>query len=80
MAFRGVRYRSPDGATLAVVSTRDGDRDLYVMNADGTNVLQLTHNDAFDWPTAWSPDGTRIALASDGDGDNEVHVAVIEGL
>ena len=36
---------SPDGKLIAFCSTRDGDPDLYVMNADGSNVRQIT-NDA----------------------------------
>jgi Tol biopolymer transport system component len=32
------------------------------MNADGTQVRQLTDNDAVDGRPAWSPDGTRIAF------------------
>ena len=35
---------SPDAKQIAFESTMDGDREIYVMNADGTNVRQLTHN------------------------------------
>ena len=34
------------------------------MNADGTDVRNLTHNPAPDTHPAWSPDGTRIAFTS----------------
>jgi len=46
---------SPDGATLAFAS----DSGIYLMNADGTRVAQLTHGGTE--PT-WSPDGSRIAF------------------
>src|SRR5262249_20907361 len=35
---------SPDGRLIAFCSDRDGDPDLYVMNADGSGVRQLTNN------------------------------------
>jgi len=55
---------SPDGTRLAFTSYRGGSAALWVMNADGTNLRQLTptsstHGDYF--PT-WSPDGLRIAF------------------
>src|SRR2546430_2867835 len=41
------RSWSPDGAHIAFHSTRDGlDEDIFVMNADGSGVTQLTFNDA----------------------------------
>jgi hypothetical protein len=50
------------GGRIAFVSDRTGDDEIYVMNADGSNVTQLTSIGG-DYP-AWSPDGTRIAFAS----------------
>ncbi len=49
------------------------------MNADGTEVRQLTDNDDWDWFPAWSPDGTRIAFESDRDGDDEIFVMKADG-
>ena len=48
-------------------------------NADGTDVVQLTHNDALDWVPLWSPDGTRIVFSSDRDGDFEIFVMNADG-
>ena len=70
---------SPDGTRIAFSSDRDGDFEIFVMNIDGTGVVQLTHNDALDWGGSWSPDGTRIAFVSDRDGDREILVMNADG-
>jgi Tol biopolymer transport system component len=49
------------------------------MNADGTNVQQLTDNDHYDENPVWSPDGTRIAFESDRDGGWEIFVMNADG-
>jgi Tol biopolymer transport system component len=46
---------SPDGSRIAFVSDRDGDTEIYVMNADGTNVRQVTFNNVNDSHPAWIP-------------------------
>jgi len=53
---------SPDGAKIAFYSDRDGTPDLYVMNANGSNVTHITTGvGRASWPS-WSPDGTRLAF------------------
>lgn len=53
---------SPDGVWIAFDSERDGNREIYKMWADGTNVTRLTHDGAFDEQAAWSPDGSQIVF------------------
>ena len=60
---------SPDGTKIVFRGDQDlidhsGDEELYVMNADGTDIVQLTHNAVFDSAPAFSPDGTKIAFES----------------
>lgn len=43
---------------------KEEDRDIYSMNPDGTNLLQLTDNEVEDSYPAPSPDGTKIAYTS----------------
>ncbi len=51
---------------LAFVSYDDGDGEIYVMNADGTDLVRLTNNEANDVQPSWSPYGTKIAFNSYG--------------
>ena len=56
---------SPDGSAILFVSDRDGDPDIYVMDADGRNVCQLTNEPGYDGGPFFSPDGRFIAYRTD---------------
>ena len=58
---------------IAFVSDRDGDKEIYVMNADGSGMMQVTDNEFVDHSPAWSPDGGRIAFVSDRENDAEMY-------
>jgi len=51
------------------VSARDGNDEIYVMNADGTAQTNLTNDQSSDTEPRWSPDGTQIAFESLRDGN-----------
>ncbi|MFN8375598.1 MAG: hypothetical protein U0694_22325, partial [Anaerolineae bacterium] len=53
--------------------------DIWVMNADGSNPVQLTDNPTNDIAPAWSPDGTRIAFVAYRDGNAEIYVMNADG-
>jgi Tol biopolymer transport system component len=55
---------SPDGTKIVFHSDRDGNLEIYSMNADGSGQTRLTNNAAFDELPAWSPDGTKIVFDS----------------
>jgi TolB protein len=56
---------SPDGTRIAFKSTRvNGQYDVFVMNADGTNVTRLTDHPAQDHDPVWMPDGQSVIISS----------------
>lgn len=46
--------------TIVWSSSRVGNHDLFLMNADGTNLKALTHGKHVDWFPRWSDDGKRV--------------------
>ncbi len=68
-----------NGNKIAFSSDRDGDWEIFVMNADGNGVQQLTDNDGDDSVEEWSPNGNKIAFVSDRDGDDEIFVMNADG-
>ena len=70
---------SHDGRTIVFVSWRDGNGEVYAMDADGNGARNLTQHPAKDVHPAWSPDGRRIAFASRRDGNSEIYVMNADG-
>ena len=65
---------------IAFYSTRDGNQEIYVMNAaDGSNQSRLTTVNANDSDPSWSPDRTKIAFESDRDGNANIYVMNADG-
>jgi TolB protein len=60
---------SPDGRQIAYAGGDvEGNGDIYVVNADGTEPRQLTDDPGRAQQPAWSPDGEWILFASDREG------------
>jgi TolB protein len=70
---------SRDGRTIVFVSWRDGNGEVYAMNADASGPRNLTQHPARDVRPAWSPDGRRIAFVSRRDGNSEIYVMNADG-
>jgi hypothetical protein len=72
------RY-SPDGTKIVFQSMRDGNPEIYVMNADGSNQTRLTNHGAYDVAPAWSPDGTKVIFNSFREGPPMIYVMNADG-
>lgn len=64
---------------VVFVSARDGDREIFLTNADGSDPVQLTFNTTNDVVPAWSPDGRTITFTATRDGNPEIYVMSAEG-
>ncbi len=70
---------SVENGKIAFTSDRDGNYEIYVLNADGSEQTRITNNTASDSDPAWSPHGTKIAFTSDRDGNYEIYVMNADG-
>lgn len=78
---------SPDGSKIVFVSTRDhsssayANREIYVMDANGSNPVRLTHNSVQVYAPVWSSDGSKIAFTSNtrSGGGGEIYVMNADG-
>jgi len=68
-----IYYQEPE-------NEEDYDSEIYVMNADGTNRIQLTHNLVDDWMPTWSPDGKWIAFVRGGFAYRKGEEESVEGM
>ena len=72
---------SPDGSQLVFQRTEeDGYPELYLMNADGSGLINLTRNPGDDWSPAWSPDRKQIAFYSQRPEGMALYLMDIDGL
>ena len=72
---------SPDGERIAFITNKNpGDAaQIYVMDVDGRNRLQLTHDPVNKLLPSWSHDGKRIAYVGDNVGDKVIWVMDSDG-
>lgn len=70
---------SPDRSQIAFASRRGGTWDIWIVNADGSGLRNVTNDAAIDSYPAWSPDGRLIAYSSERDGDNDVWTVAVAG-
>jgi Tol biopolymer transport system component len=65
---------SPNGRQIAFISFRDGTREVYVMDADGTNQTRITNDGNRDLgPVVFSPNGQEIAWMSRRAGNFDIY-------
>ena len=64
---------------IVFISDRDGNWEIYTMNADGSEQTRLTINNSDDQFPSWSPDGTKIVFVSDRHGYLEIYTMNADG-
>ncbi len=64
---------------IVFFSNRDGNGEIYLMNADGSNPTRLTYDASADNLPSWSPDGSKVAFRSWRDGNDEIYVMNADG-
>ena len=70
---------SPDGTRLAFTSTRSGNQEVFVADADGKNPKAITSHPGHDAHPCWSPDGRQIAFSTDRWGGLEIALMDADG-
>ena len=70
---------SPNGRQLAFAKGPNGNEEIFVMNADGSDRIQLTFNQFSDNAPNWSPNGKAIVFQSNRDGNSEIYVMNADG-
>ncbi|MCY4654325.1 MAG: hypothetical protein OXC95_14320 [Dehalococcoidia bacterium] len=80
VALTTIACSEPD-AKIVFISDRDGNDEIYLMNAAGAGLTQLTDDAGSDFYPSWSPDGQRVLFISDRDGDDEgeIYLANADG-
>src|SRR6201991_491830 len=85
-AFDGTATWSPDGNLIAFASNRDTgppynpyNLDIYVMNADGSNVRRIVDDPEYDVSPQWSPDGRKIVFVTGRNGNFDVYEMNADG-
>lgn len=76
------------GSKVVFFSDRDGDEEIFLMNADGSNTQKITDNKTSDWHPSISNDGKKIAFVRGGrdlfimdvDGSNEQQLTSSSGI
>ena len=55
------------------------DSEIYMMNADGSDRINISNDPSQDVEPSWSPDGSKIAFATDRDGNYEIYIMNADG-
>jgi Tol biopolymer transport system component/serine/threonine protein kinase len=73
-------FISPCGGRGEFYETIYNESSLYIINADGTGLKQLTPAPGSDFDPAWSPDGKRIAFTSVREGFRQIYSLDVDSL
>ena len=71
--------KAPTTPKILFTSTRDGNRDVFIMNPDGSEQVNLTQHRADDQQAIWSPTGEKILFVSDRGGVRDLYTMNPDG-
>ena len=74
-----IRAKAPATAKIVFASFRDGNGEIYIMNPDGSEQVNLTRDPAEDLSAVWSPEGKEILFASDRNGTRDLYLMDADG-
>jgi Tol biopolymer transport system component len=64
---------------IAFLTNRDGNSEIYVMNTDGSGILNLTNDEGEEYYPTWSPSGMQVAFRSYRESSSAIYVANADG-
>jgi len=64
----------PDGKSLVLTLSKDGNKDIYSYTLADKKLTQLTHNPSIDTEASYSPDGTQLAFTSNRSGQVQIYI------
>lgn len=70
---------APTTLKILFTSARDGNREVYIMNPDGSEQVRLTKHPGNDLQAAWSPTGEKILFVSDRGGERDLYLMNPDG-
>ncbi len=70
---------TPDGKSIVFSSNRDGNKEIYIMNSDGSHIRNLTNSPNPEMFPSVSPDGSKIAFVSEVDGNYDIYLMNSDG-
>ena len=74
-----VLAKAPETAKIVFTSRRDGNFEIYIMNLDGSDQINLTQHRAKDASPVWSPTGEQILFTSDRGGVEDLYLMDADG-
>ena len=79
VSISAVCAKAPTSGKMVFTSTRDGNSEIYIMNSDGSDQVNLSRDNADDSEPVWSPNGEQILFVSERDGPPDLYVMDSDG-